>query len=963
MVRASGNLEVFSQMAKRAKEQADALEKGVGSLSAEAGKSGEKVMSLDDALDSLSIRSIAAAGGVLGLLKGLQGLAGGVRDIIQGSVEAYSGFEQMQTGLSGVLQSAELGKEVFEDLRQFSLETTFGVDTLAGTSQQLLTVGVSLGELRDTLTQLGNVAGGSTEKFNRVSEVFVKILATGKATSDQIQQLSSITGVSWINVLKEMGVTGTASAEDIRSAFEELTSEGNVFYGTMDAINDTIEGRMGFVTDTLTEIKVAFADASGMADTYKAALGFIYEALQGVLDGLLSVSGNPVYKAVLSGALTAALTGLVAVIGTTLFLAVKKLNTQLAVTATLKALVNPAAAAAGLIAAGIAGATVAVIAHSRAVDKASDTYKKLQDAAKQTEGRIRSLKSAFEELTGIDASEFGAFDVKNTGTAEYFEETGKAVKDGSAGVIEAYTYYVRSLQEAYRELDRYRSGELPFVSSKVSKIGRNIKSLKNEISAIQEEYKDLLEKNETWKAFTGGIETDGTAVNQRSIDSWKDFADETERIKSAVAEIPLDDLESKIAGVRAQVDSVRKYMTGRHSEFTGGRWVNNIGLTEEQLADARTLLVRYQEELDSLNLEKFKAEMRDWQKVMQDVFSFEDQDLQKYLGTGKAAADEYVRRINEGVEKAVEFNRNLGLGDNRIEEQFKAYRQMSGAMDSLRSSGLWNGTEESMQTLKSELDRLASILRAANVDLETGEVEESQPEKGFSLAESIWNNSGKLTGQITSQLGDMGTLIEDYIGTAKQTVEAGLDENGNFTNITAAVSSLKNGIVGSIMEFAGWLVSYMLSKDSEEENIKDLTDEYKALISAMEETEEYYLSRKKELSSADTAAGVTGVHDMILTPEGNFSTDPADYLIATKNPESLASGGGGQTVINVSVVNEMGSEASVSAEQTQDADGTEQLMIRISRRVAYDYMNGDNGWDGAVTSRERSGRGRDIVVV
>ncbi len=41
---------------------------------------------------------------------------------------------------------------------------------------------------------------------------------------------------------------------------------------------------------------------------------------------------------------------------------------------------------------------------------------------------------------------------------------------------------------------------------------------------------------------------------------------------------------------------------------------------------------------------------------------------------------------------------------------------------------------------------------------------------------------------------------------------------------------------------------------------------------------------------------VQSVHDAIITPSGVVHTDPADYLIATKNPGALGGGGGGVTV-------------------------------------------------------------------
>lgn len=45
------------------------------------------------------------------------------------------------------------------------------------------------------------------------------------------------------------------------------------------------------------------------------------------------------------------------------------------------------------------------------------------------------------------------------------------------------------------------------------------------------------------------------------------------------------------------------------------------------------------------------------------------------------------------------------------------------------------------------------------------------------------------------------------------------------------------------------------------------------------------------------ALRVTSVHDAVITPSGIIQTDPADYLFATKNPDSLRGGGG--IVVNI----------------------------------------------------------------
>jgi len=89
-------------------------------------------------------------------------------------------------------------------------------------------------------------------------------------------------------------------------------------------------------------------------------------------------------------------------------------------------------------------------------------------------------------------------------------------------------------------------------------------------------------------------------------------------------------------------------------------------------------------------------------------------------------------------------------------------------------------------------------------------------------------------------------------------------------------------------------------------------------------------------SSSESGAGARSVEDAIISPNGSIiTTDPKDYLIATKNPQELV-GGSGTTVqtmnINVSV-QEINSDMQVS----RLAD---KLMEEVNRRLSYKTSGG-----------------------
>ena len=103
------------------------------------------------------------------------------------------------------------------------------------------------------------------------------------------------------------------------------------------------------------------------------------------------------------------------------------------------------------------------------------------------------------------------------------------------------------------------------------------------------------------------------------------------------------------------------------------------------------------------------------------------------------------------------------------------------------------------------------------------------------------------------------------------------------------------------------------------------------------------------------------VNDAIITPQGDIvTTDPKDYLIATKTPNQLV-GGGNVTVspvINCNVVNN--TNAKVTQQQQQNADGSIDI-ITIIEDVAGQYIASSKS-DDAFNSREYRLRGRQSVM-
>lgn len=135
------------------------------------------------------------------------------------------------------------------------------------------------------------------------------------------------------------------------------------------------------------------------------------------------------------------------------------------------------------------------------------------------------------------------------------------------------------------------------------------------------------------------------------------------------------------------------------------------------------------------------------------------------------------------------------------------------------------------------------------------------------------------------------------------------------------------------------------------------------------EAEEYFLVQNRT-ANAQWAAQMQGnvvmdtrkVNDMILTPQGNFSTAPDDYIIAMKEPTSLMGSGSGNSnvIVKFTVNNNASDVVEAQAEERTGGDGQKELFVTISKIIAADYASGRNGWDSAYSGRESRMKGRRI---
>ena len=907
-------------------------------------------------------------------------------------------------GLTTFFQDADKGKAKFEELRKLSNETTFGVDELTDSFTQLANVGVQVDTIKDKMIMLGNVAQGDKNKFAELTSIYAKINSTGKAGALQLQQIAS-RGIPIYDMLKKIGVQGTASAEDITKAFQEMTKEGGQFYNAMNNINETIEGKRGFISDYFKEFTVNFAEVSGLADAYKAVLDKLKEAIGAVSDKLLEWNENPMAKALFSGAMVGIILGIGTAIVTSIIPALKKVIANLI---TMNLLQGPK----GWAVLAVAGIGMAVTAYA-------SYYKSTEEAIKETEKLAESAQKAKDALNYDNNLRANGIMTSSATRQSKFNSQQNFVKGLEEGLSKSAKEYVDALNELEEmESNAKTLGYTPELIEGYTELKQKVAELRKE-----EELRD--------KQTLKYVESQRQLL--KTIQDEMSEYDKLNELKAKYDELGADTLglskeEQELKNLKDSLQTVLDYKA-KLIELNG-KYDNN-GVLIRYDDDTRKQIDKtvdyFQKEIDKIELNLKIANQKDWQKALQDAFGFSNEMQGKLLdawknGTanGSAWVDAYIKDMKDRFDRIEKANKSYGVNGNdnpilkQAEEVFKAYNSLlEGAGDFDFDDNAIVSLMERINELRDEYVNAGGKLEDFNEALNnTTEVVQEEADSFKTWREILdenlrnaekeaWTKSnygGVAIAQIQSsaynsiQGTDVGSFLEKLETTGQPLVAlmeviiddlikeiGGMDKVQYLLNIISNVLKAISPLLEAIMNviaiisvilkpildalntflkklFKGWndwFDDVYKKNEEQKEKQNDLTRSYEALLKAIKDQEEYYIRKKAELNMLGLADKVTKVNDMILTDKGVFSTSPQDTIMAMKNPSSL----GGGVVNNIKVINNAGAQVDV---QERKGNGMNEILVTISKKIASDVANGFNGWDSAFAMQRQRVDGRRI---
>ncbi len=254
---------------------------------------------------------ISAGGLLVGGAMTAMGL--GIAAGLKGAVEAADRFESRIKSFNIVFKQGEgFSRSYMRQIQDFSLQTTFGSDTLAAYAQRMKAVGFETKELIPTLrTMLDAVAGagGGQQRLDRVLLAITHIQEQGRLVQRSLNMLELSGVISADQLGKRLGLTKLQMAEVGRQHVTAakalpviLQLMRDTWGGGMAAQLDTIRGKQAQIKEVWDQIKISIGE--DIQPGILKGLSLVYGSLKGIRDLVRGSQGAGWGLAGLSAALT-----------------------------------------------------------------------------------------------------------------------------------------------------------------------------------------------------------------------------------------------------------------------------------------------------------------------------------------------------------------------------------------------------------------------------------------------------------------------------------------------------------------------------------------------------------------------------------------------------------------------------------------------------------------------------------
>ncbi|MDR1250146.1 MAG: tape measure protein [Treponema sp.] len=993
MTQATGNFGKFVEASENARKSATGLEKsakGLGDNFAAynliAGRLPGPLKDIASVMMGLVSPATAATGAVIALTEAAVKFA-------SGSLEAFGEYEMIKTNLELVMGSAEAAAGKLAELRDLAGKTPFSLPGVSQAASMLRQAGVAAGDLVSVIETLGNVSGGNMERFNRIAYNYTQVLQKGIMDARDTREFAG--NLVPINkILQEMGVTGQATADDMVEAFRRMTAEGGMFFNSINRQGDTLIGKTEQMKEAWTEFQATWAETSGLGKLWKTILDNVTESLKKNTEAMaLNQELQSLNDKKKAGTDTA-------------------LDDYRRLSILLQMAENDLHDLSGSMNKSYRGFDMAkALADQRAyIANLTEQRENLQDTVDIINAR-NAAEAAWQETTTTSASDYLTLQSQ---IQEAYAKTAAGQEEALENEIKLWRERQQATHLELIEIDMGNGmsawENVGISDEEYKKIDAIIKKLKEgfeNMKAPLEDWQQLLKSTldisdqaaldqlaaieEYTTGFYNRLEGSlsyARLAGEDAAEVYGEFADEIERaMKALMYSGKFDINDNAIQGLSVLFDKI------------------DAMSTKIQRIDIRGILGLG----EGSNLTAFNQYLGRMEDRLHIFATIRDPSYKKPLAPGEFEIDNGDGTFGQDYSKAASFEKNYmdKMGISLSEAYADMAQKMRAVIEELFAQGqiIPDSVLGAYQTAKNLADDADKEERGAKYitglekqrDLEkqllTGEISRNEyAAQQLSIQQNISIETARdavnlqnqieqyqILGNVLQQLGELG--LSSLIDMAHELGEAFRDGTDAGDAMSAALGNMIRNMINALPQlllYAGvqlmttgnWqlglafiaasgLASFVSGlipdsgKDGAEDQVAKLQkiqDEISKLIDQQKNLEEYYFKKRQELN----AKASMSVNDLIVTPQGSFSTHPDDFIIATKRPETLGSGGG--TRLNVKIVNNAG--AVVATQQGIGADGLDELLVMVDRRIQNNIASGR--FDGSFATRDFRLRGRDV---
>lgn len=236
-------------------------------VSADTSEFNRKIDHVNGKLRGLGANAKTVGGSMSGAFGGIAAAVGGVTAALGAATVALAGFaafrgirvnadiENANIALTTLTGSAEMAKDMIEDLRNIGAESPFNFNGLQKAAKFLLAMGIESKKVIPYIRNIGDAVaavGGGSDAIERVSLAIAQISAKGKVSAEEMNQLAENGIPAWkilseqtgktVKELMKMSENGKLFAEEALPLIMKGMDKN--FGGAMKRASETFDGML-----------------------------------------------------------------------------------------------------------------------------------------------------------------------------------------------------------------------------------------------------------------------------------------------------------------------------------------------------------------------------------------------------------------------------------------------------------------------------------------------------------------------------------------------------------------------------------------------------------------------------------------------------------------------------------------------------------------------------------------------